>query len=334
MDNNQFNSNNNSNGSYNASQAGSYNANSQQNNAYQYDQQNAYGNNGGNIPPQGNMPFYKTTKGIIAIALSLVLILGLVYWGFNNFIGYTRIDLAKNVSLKLSGESGTATLSSSNVRNNVDYDKSNEKLKTFVNSIRYSVSKNMAIKNGDKVKVTVVYSESLAKECKVKVTNAEKEITISGLGEKFEDGSKVSSTIANKMKSDADEKMNQMVTLIDSTTWQVTPTYHSMYLLKSSTDKDYVVAVYDLTLLYKATNRSVHYYAYTYTTTGVHTNYENTSKVWNGNTSVRIIGNNLYGYGNFLQTTDHILISDASMIESNITNYSLFRGRTVSKINA
>ena len=40
MDNNQFNSNNNSNGSYNASQAGSYNANSQQNNAYQYDQQN------------------------------------------------------------------------------------------------------------------------------------------------------------------------------------------------------------------------------------------------------------------------------------------------------
>ncbi|HAH76222.1 MAG TPA: hypothetical protein DCL62_08725 [Kandleria vitulina] len=333
MDNNQFNSNNNSSGSYNASQAGSYNANSQQNNAYQYDQQNAYGNNGGNIPPQGNMPFYKTTKGIIAIALSLVLILGLVYWGFNNLIGYTRIDLAKNVSLKLSGESGTATLSSSNVRNNVDYDKSNEKLKTFVNSIRYSVSKNMAIKNGDKVKVTVVYSESLAKECKVKVTNAEKEITISGLGEKFEDGSKVSSEVASKMKTDADSKMQQMISGINGAVWEATPTYHSMYLAKTTEGNDIVIAVYDLKLLYKQTNRSVNYFVYTYCTSGVNTNYEKNSILWNGYTSVSIIGNNLYGYGNFLQTTDRRLISDASMIESCITINRLFTGKTITKIN-
>ncbi|HAD22655.1 MAG TPA: hypothetical protein DCF47_00875, partial [Kandleria vitulina] len=63
-------------------------------------------------------------------------------------------------------------------------------------------------------------------------------------------------------------------------------------------------------------------------------NYAKNAKIWSGYTSVSIIGSNLYGYGNFLQTSDRHLISDESMIESTITNYRLFTGRTISKINA
>ena len=79
-----------------------------QDHSQQYNQPNDFGNNGGYVPPQGNgayqpngkMPFYKTTKGIIIIALALVLVLGVVYWGYNNIFGFTKIDLAKNISLK------------------------------------------------------------------------------------------------------------------------------------------------------------------------------------------------------------------------------------------
>ena len=371
MDNNQFDPNNRSqsNGSFNSSQtgsydahsnAGNYNAYSQQNNyqnydnnaqqydqsnnfnSQQYNQPNDFGNNGGYVPPQGNgayqpngkMPFYKTTKGIIIIALALVLVLGVVYWGYNNIFGFTKIDLAKNISLNLTGESGTATASSINVKNTVDYDKSNEKASNFVKSISYRLNKYVGIKNGDKIKVTVIFSESLAKECKVKVTNAEKTVTVSGLAERFEDGSKVSSEVASKMKTDADTKMQQMASSINGTTWEATPTFHSMYLAKTTSGNDYAIAVYDLKLLYKQTNKSVHYYVYTYCMTGINSNYAKNAKVWSGYTSVSIIGSNLYGYGNFIQTSDHRLISDESMIESNITNYRLFTGRTISKINA
>lgn len=352
MDNNQFDPNTSqANNSFNSSEsgnydAGSYNAYTQQNNYQdynntQYDQPNDF-NNGGYVPPQGNnpydpngkAPFYKTTKGIIIIALALVLVLGVVYWGYNNIFGFTKIDLAKNISLNLTGESGTATASSINVKNTVDYDKSNEKASNFVKSISYRLNKYVGIKNGDKIKVTVVFSESLAKECKVKVTNAEKTVTVSGLAERFEDGSKVSSEVASKMKTDADTKMQQMASSINGSTWQATPTFHSMYLAKTTAGNDYVIAVYDLQLLYKQTNKSVHYYVYTYCMTGINSNYAKNAKVWSGYTSVSIIGSNLYGYGNFVQTSDHRLISDESLIESNITNYRLFTGRTISKINA
>ena len=207
MDNNQFDPNTSqANNSFNSSEsgnydAGSYNAYTQQNNYQdynntQYDQPNDF-NNGVYVPPQGNnpydpngkAPFYKTTKGIIVIALVLVLILGAGYWGFTNFFGFTNIDLAKNISLKLTGESGTATASSINVQNKVEYDKTNEKAANFVKTINYRFSKYVGIKNGDKIKVTVIYSEALAKESKIKVTNAEKTITVKGLAEKFADGS-------------------------------------------------------------------------------------------------------------------------------------------------
>ena len=57
---------------------------------------------------------------------------------------------------------------------NIDYDKNNSDLSNFVSSTYTDYDFSGDLSNGDKITVTIKYSEELAKANKIKVTNDSK----------------------------------------------------------------------------------------------------------------------------------------------------------------
>ena len=215
-------------GGFNAGEQGGFNAYNQQYNSNM--------NNGS-----------KRGKFIITVIVAIAVLFG-AYKGYDYFFGGNRIDLANNIVIKVAGEHGNGYITG--VTNNVNYDKSNTEISTFVSSLRYTYSKSAALSNGDKVTVTVIYDQTRAKALKLKVTGVSKTIVIKSLPQRFASVNEVPKDLAGLYKPYADQKIRTMFINSSSITYQYD--YDSVWFQKSklnnsTTYTDRVIFAYKIT---------------------------------------------------------------------------------------
>ena len=215
-------------GGFNAGEQGGFNAYNQQYNSNM--------NNGS-----------KRGKLIITVIVAIAVLFG-AYKGYDYFFGGNKIDLANNIVIKVAGEHGNGYITG--VTNNVNYDKSNTEISTFVSSLRYTYSKSAALSNGDKVTVTVIYDQTRAKALKLKVTGVSKTIVIKSLPQRFASVNEVPKDLAGLYKPYADQKIRTMFINSSSITYQYD--YDSVWFQKSklnnsTTYTDRVIFAYKIT---------------------------------------------------------------------------------------
>lgn len=151
--------------------------------------------------------FFKSKAGKITIgAVACVVILagGLFVW--NTFFNKTPIDLLDGVELTYSGYNGAGYAQVS--KQDIDYDKTNGDIATFVSDVSYDIENNGSLSNGDKIKVTVIYSQETAKRLRLSVQSETKTFTVSNLTTKYQSASEIDQNIFNSAYNAAISKIN------------------------------------------------------------------------------------------------------------------------------
>ena len=287
-------------GGFNASSQGDFNANA---GGFNASSQGSF-NSGTNSLAVGNKN-NKAVKIAVIVLLVAALLFG-AYKAYGYFFGGTKIDLAKNITLKFFGESGQGRIIG--ITNNIDYDKSDSKLYSFVSSLRYTYDKQSNLSNGDKIKVTVIYDKDQANKLGLKITSSEKTVEVKDLATRFASNKDVPQDLVTSYRAIADQKING--TFTSSTIFDYKSTFESVWFQKATTSassiyQDRAVYVYKVTVTSKTTNTVFNYY-YTVTFNGINSAYKTASKYAS---VIRLYDSSTYQ-----------AITDASQIEKALTN--------------
>ncbi|EMD17126.1 hypothetical protein HMPREF9943_00497, partial [Eggerthia catenaformis OT 569 = DSM 20559] len=247
----------------------------------------------------------KTVKVVVIVLLVAALLFG-AYKAYGYFFGGTKIDLAKNITLKFFGESGQGRIIG--ITNNIDYDKSDSKLYSFVSSLRYTYDKQSGLSNGDKIKVTVIYDKDQANKLGLKITSSEKTVEVKDLLTRFASAKDVPQDLVTSYRTIADQKING--TFTSGTVFDYKSTFESVWFQRSTASassiyQDRVVYVYKVAVTSKTTNTVFNYY-YSVTFNGVNSGYKTASKYAS---VIRLYDSSTYQS-----------ITDASQIEKALTN--------------
>ena len=287
-------------GGFNASSQGDFNANAGGFNASSQGSFNS-GTNSLAVGHKNN----KTVKVVVIVLLVAALLFG-AYKAYGYFFGGTKIDLAKNITLKFFGESGQGRIIG--ITNNIDYDKSDSKLYSFVSSLRYTYDKQSGLSNGDKIKVTVIYDKDQANKLGLKITSSEKTVEVKDLLTRFASAKDVPQDLVTSYRTIADQKING--TFTSGTVFDYKSTFESVWFQRSTASassiyQDRVVYVYKVAVTSKTTNTVFNYY-YSVTFNGVNSGYKTASKYAS---VIRLYDSSTYQS-----------ITDASQIEKALTN--------------
>ena len=285
---------------FNASSQGDFNANAGGFNASSQGSFNS-GTNSLAVGHKNN----KTVKVVVIVLLVAALLFG-AYKAYGYFFGGTKIDLAKNITLKFFGESGQGRIIG--ITNNIDYDKSDSKLYSFVSSLRYTYDKQSGLSNGDKIKVTVIYDKDQANKLGLKITSSEKTVEVKDLLTRFASAKDVPQDLVTSYRTIADQKING--TFTSGTVFDYKSTFESVWFQRSTASassiyQDRVVYVYKVAVTSKTTNTVFNYY-YSVTFNGVNSGYKTASKYAS---VIRLYDSSTYQS-----------ITDASQIEKALTN--------------
>ena len=188
--------------------------------------------------------FFKTKNGKITIGVAAALIVCFGgYKIYDTFFNYTSIDLGKNITVEFTGKDGSGYIK--DVESNIDYDKNNSDLSNFVSSTYTDYDFSGDLSNGDKITVTIKYSEELAKANKIKVTNDSKTFTVKGLIEKFKDSSKIPEKVITQLKKEADKNIKNRYK--DGYSFTYNHEFNSLWFAKGEDDdNDSVIAIYKI----------------------------------------------------------------------------------------
>lgn len=287
-------------GGFNTSSQGDFNANAGGFNASSQGSFNS-GTNSLAVGHKNN----KTVKVVVIVLLVAALLFG-AYKAYGYFFGGTKIDLAKNITLKFFGESGQGRIIG--ITNNIDYDKSDSKLYSFVSSLRYTYDKQSGLSNGDKIKVTVIYDKDQANKLGLKITSSEKTVEVKDLLTRFASAKDVPQDLVTSYRTIADQKING--TFTSGTVFDYKSTFESVWFQRSTASassiyQDRVVYVYKVAVTSKTTNTVFNYY-YSVTFNGVNSGYKTASKYAS---VIRLYDSSTYQS-----------ITDASQIEKALTN--------------
>lgn len=285
---------------FNASSQGDFNANT---GGFDASSQGSF-NSGTNSLAVGHKN-NKAVKIAVIVLLVAALLFG-AYKAYGYFFGGTKIDLAKNITLKFFGESGQGRIIG--ITNNIDYDKSDSKLYSFVSSLRYTYDKQSNLSNGDKIKVTVIYDKDQANKLGLKITSSEKTVEVKDLATRFASNKDIPQDLVTSYRAIADQKING--TFTSSTIFDYKSTFESVWFQKATTSassiyQDRAVYVYKVTVTSKTTNTVFNYY-YTVTFNGINSAYKTASKYAS---VIRLYDSSTYQ-----------AITDASQIEKALTN--------------
>lgn len=285
---------------FNASSQGDFNANT---GGFDASSQGSF-NSGTNSLAVGHKN-NKAVKIAVIVLLVAALLFG-AYKAYGYFFGGTKIDLAKNITLKFFGESGQGRIIG--ITNNIDYDKSDSKLYSFVSSLRYTYDKQSGLSNGDKIKVTVIYDKDQANKLGLKITSSEKTVEVKDLLTRFASAKDVPQDLVTSYRTIADQKING--TFTSGTVFDYKSTFESVWFQRSTASassiyQDRVVYVYKVAVTSKTTNTVFNYY-YSVTFNGVNSGYKTASKYA---LVIRLYDSSTYQS-----------ITDASQIEKALTN--------------
>lgn len=150
----------------------------------------------------------KKQQATIVAAVCGALVIGLVGFGVYSAVKKTPVNLVTGCEIGFEGHdgSGSVTYKGYDYGCSPDYDKTNEKISTFMSGVSYTLDKSNHLKNGDTVTLIAKYSEETAKSAKVKVTESKKTFKVKGLTKVYKTWNKIPSKLRNKITARADKK--------------------------------------------------------------------------------------------------------------------------------
>lgn len=193
------------------------------------------------------------SKMISALCLALI-ILSLYSTCYLLFFRTTGIDITKDAQILYRGEdgSGVATV----LNKNLNY---NQRIQEFMDTVDYKVTPNKNLKNGDKIKISATYDETLASRYHIDAVNTEKEIEVSGLPIRYETAKQIPQTLLDDVKENSKKYLEKNMPSIlsdDFTAFYFTSEpelenyrfMHRVFLnAKDSDSKDKILDIYAIT---------------------------------------------------------------------------------------
>lgn len=146
----------------------------------------------------------KTGKRNMCIAGAVVLFI-FCFLIYVNVFQKKSISLTTGCELQVSGVSGKGEATVTGC--NIDYDHNNDRMKSFVASVTYTVKDNGTFKNGDKIEAKAVYSQETADSLKLNITDDTITLKVKGLTENYEKYSKIPSKLKTYARKLADDYM-------------------------------------------------------------------------------------------------------------------------------
>ena len=110
--------------------------------------------------------------------LSMVTILILIAYFF--FLRNVEVDIMDNAQYAYVGENGNASVVVSAKQGEL-----NQRMQDFLNSVKYEVSPNTDLSNGDTIHVTATYDEALANQYHYQPKSVETDIVVEGLANRY-----------------------------------------------------------------------------------------------------------------------------------------------------
>ena len=263
--------------------------------------------------------FFKTKNGKITIGGIIAVIIGFsAYQIYDNFFNYTNIDLTKDITVYFEGKDGNGYIS--DCKFDLDYNKSDQDLKTFVETVYPDYDSNAKLSNGDEVTITMNYSQETAKANHINVTNDTKTFTVKDLIESYKTAQDLPKKLVTTLENEAAEKIKDAYQDRYSSTYQTE--FQSLFLAKvkdSNYLEDQVVAVYKIDETYISSFSQEQTVETTYVAAyvdSVNSDYLNDSKH--------------YWYINHLYDDSYHYLSDPSGIENSLKQS--FEDYTLEKI--
>ncbi|MCH4287363.1 hypothetical protein [Amedibacillus hominis] len=193
------------------------------------------------------------SKMISALCLALI-ILSLYTTYYLLFFRTTGVDITKDIEILYRGEDGSGVVS---VRNkNLNY---NQRIQEFMDTVEYKVTPNKNLKNGDKIKISTTYDETLASRYHINAINVVKEVTVEGLPVRYENVKQIPQTLLDEVKDNSKKYLEKNMSSIlsdDFTAFYFTSepeleNYRFMYRIflnaKDDESKDKILDIYSIT---------------------------------------------------------------------------------------
>lgn len=136
--------------------------------------------------------------------LILIILYGVCYMWFYRTI---TVDLMKPIELVYEGESGIASVSVIKDNNHV-----NQRITQFYDSVKYDITPNTKLSNGDTITISATYDEELAQRYHLSASNITKEVVVENLPDKIDSIFQLPYDYQKDLKSRGEEylKKNQL----------------------------------------------------------------------------------------------------------------------------
>ena len=141
-------------------------------------------------------------KIIYFIAL-FIICSGLFLMSYFSFLRTIEVDMTKKVKITYTGEQGRAKAEAKCAMTDL-----NQRLQSFYDSIEYDIEPNENLNNGDVIRVHATYDEDLAQEYHYKPVHLEKEFTVKGLYNRYENYGQIPKPYVKKIFKEMDRYLN------------------------------------------------------------------------------------------------------------------------------
>ena len=205
--------------------------------------------------------FIKSKNGKIYIGVLcavIVLLGGYKIWDI--YFNKTVVNIMPKVSVEYGGESGSGYIRHVDP-GTIDYDHSNDDIRSFLDSITYDYDSLQDLKNGDKIKIYAIYSKERAKELKLDIKNTSVTVKVKGLSQRYQKAKEIPEKIKKRIKSDFEKKMKSRY--VNRSYAQYQYTFNHFYFGVKG-NRCYVVGVYKIDETSTIRNETESYYSICY----------------------------------------------------------------------
>lgn len=214
--------------------------------------------------------FFKSRNGKIVLGVIIVVIVAFGgYKIYDNYFNKTTVDLLENVTVEFEGYDGSGRVTSCQL-GDVEYDKTDAELTSFINSVSLDYDTKRTLKNGDEIEITATYDHDLADELKLNIEDATKKVKVKGLIERYKKASEVPNKTSSDVKKKMDEKVKASFDDRQSSYTSYKSSFVSMYYgydkSDSSSPNDYCIGIYKIeyTSSFGSTSNTETYYIAAY----------------------------------------------------------------------
>lgn len=214
--------------------------------------------------------FFKSKNGkiVLGVVIAVIVVFG-GYKIYDTYFNKTTVDILENVTVEFEGYDGSGRVASCQM-GDVDYDKTDAELTSFINSISLKYDTDRTLKNGDEIEITATYDHDQADALKLNIEDATKKVKVKGLIERYKKASEVPNKTSSDVKKKMDEEVKESFDDRQSSYVSYKSSFVSMYYgydkSESLSPNDYCIGIYkiDYTSSFGSTPRTETYYIAAY----------------------------------------------------------------------